>query len=49
MLGDDAFLNELFQNIISTQNLQIMKMHQYLVDEEKKNPWNVVSAVVDEE
>ena len=48
-LGDDAFLNELFQNIISTQNMQIMKMHQYLVDEEKQNPWNVVAAVVDEE
>ena len=48
-LGDDAFLNELFQNIINTQNKQIMKMHQYLVDEEKQNPWNVVAAVVDEE
>ena len=48
-LGDDAFLNELFQHIINTQNMQIMKMHEYLVDEEKQNPWNVVAAVVDEE
>jgi hypothetical protein len=35
-LGEDAFLNELLQSIINTQNGQIMTMFDYLADKEGK-------------
>jgi len=33
-----------FQSIINSQNAQIMKMHEYLVKEEVKNPSSNVAA-----